>query len=161
MAFTDIKLIVSEVDGIIADPLYPIDELGNVPFKYFYGKDFEAINELKKFFKFVFISSDNRVSYNLFRRKNIPFYWAEKDKRSILLEIMRRYNKAPSEVLYIGCSLSDISCMEVVDFSMCPSDSVYDVMQKATVKLDAQGGYGVLCEVVDALKEATMYISRN
>ena len=118
----NIKLVVSEVDGIITDGTQPVDELGITVFKSFYTGDFEAINEIKKTCPFVFLSSDNYISYNLMRKKNIPFYFARKDKRSKLLEIMRRYNVTADETLYIGSKLSDIPCMNMVPTSVCTND---------------------------------------
>jgi 3-deoxy-D-manno-octulosonate 8-phosphate phosphatase KdsC-like HAD superfamily phosphatase len=50
-----IKVIVSEVDGIVTEHLSAIDPMGYVVFKQYYMKDFEAINELKKNFIFVFL----------------------------------------------------------------------------------------------------------
>ncbi len=119
-----IKLVVSEIDGIITSGQQPIDELGNTPFKNFYTGDFEAINKIKAICPFVFLSSDNKVSYNLCRNKNIPFYWARKDKRSVLLEVMRRYNVTADDTMYIGSKLSDIPCMNMVPNSLCTSDNL-------------------------------------
>lgn len=50
----DIKLIVSEIDGVLTDGTYAEDELGNVLYKHFQSKDFDAINILKKIIKLYF-----------------------------------------------------------------------------------------------------------
>ena len=147
-----IKIIVSEVDGIITDHLVNVDELGNVPFKGFYMKDFEAINELRKTFGFVFLSSDNSISYHLCRRKNIPFFHAPKDKNGGLKKIMQKYNVSAEEVLYVGSSLSDLKNIRMIPFSVCPSDSVSDVKTIAYHTLESVGSFGVLCEVYDLLR---------
>ena len=116
--FEKIKLIVSEIDGIITDGKIWYDELGNVPIKEYNLLDFEAINKLKEEFIFVFMSSNNEINYNLMRRKNIPFYWA-KDKKQTLLKILERYGVTADEVLYIGCTYSDIPCMNYIPTSYC------------------------------------------
>lgn len=121
----EIKLIVSEIDGVITTGVDPVDELGNVLFKNFFIPDFEAINKLKAICPFVFISSDNAVSYNLTRRKNIPFYWTNKsDKLSILQQILMRYNVTSDETLYVGSKLSDIPCMQMVPVSFCTNTTL-------------------------------------
>ncbi len=110
----DIKIIVSAVDGVITDGFSPTDELVNTPFKNYCMRDLEAINEIKKIYKFIFISQDNSVNYNFFRRKNIPFYYApggDKNKKKMFVDIMKKYNVKPDNVMYIGCSYSDIECM--------------------------------------------------
>lgn len=149
---TKLKVIISEIDGIVTEDLLYIDELGNVPFKKFCKKDFEVINELKKTFTFVFLSTDNSISYHLCRRKNIPFFYAPKDKKESLIKVMRKYGVAPEEVLYIGCSLSDLECIRMIPFSMCPIDATSDVKTTAFHVLDNFSGEGVLCSVHDLLK---------
>ena len=43
-----IKLVVSEIDGIITDGFRAEDEMGHVLYKRYQSKDFSAINEIKK-----------------------------------------------------------------------------------------------------------------
>lgn len=148
-----IKIIVSEVDGIITDGLLRVDELGNVPFKNYCMKDFEIINELKKTFTFVFLSSDNSVSYHLCRRKNIPFFFVPGNKKEGLIKVMRRYSVTPEEVLYIGCSQSDLNCVKLIPFSLCPSNAVNDIRTVSYHVLESCGGEGVLCEIYSLLKD--------
>lgn len=147
-----VKLIVSEVDGIITDHLIHVDELGNVPFKGFYMKDFEAINELRKTFGFVFLSSDNSISYHLCRHKNIPFFYAPKDKNDGLKKIMQKYNVSAEEVLYIGSTFSDLKNIKMIPFTMCPLDSINEVKTVAYHVLENYGSGGVICEVYDLLR---------
>lgn len=147
-----LKIIVSEVDGIITEDLLHIDELGNVLFKGFCGKDFEIINELKKTFIFVFLSEDSSISYHLCRRKNIPFYHAPRDKKKTLIKIMHRYSITPEEILYIGWSTSDLECIQMVPFSVCPVDAINDVKIRSYYVLNSFSGTGILCEVYDLLK---------
>jgi 3-deoxy-D-manno-octulosonate 8-phosphate phosphatase (KDO 8-P phosphatase) len=147
-----LKLIVSEVDGIITEDLTSVSEIGFTVFKSFYRKDFEAINELKKTFTFVFLSSDNHVSYNLCRNKNIPFFWESQDKKRALAKIITKYGVSAEEIMYIGCSFSDLECINFIPFSVCPSDSVNVVLKSASHVLNSFGGGGVLCELYDILK---------
>ena len=147
-----LKVIVSEVDGILTMGEVPIDELGNVPFKKFLIKDFEAINILKKSFKVVFLSSDNSISYHLMRRKNIPFYYDPRDKKPKLIEIMKRYGVSPEQVMYIGYTYSDVPCMRMVPFSVCPDDAVSDVINVSVSTLPVLSGSGVFCALYDFLK---------
>ena len=86
MSFKDIKIVVSEIDGIITEHLTAIGELNTVMFKQFYMKDFEAINRIKKDWGFVFLSSDASVNMTLCRKRNIPFYHAERSKKRYCLE---------------------------------------------------------------------------
>lgn len=144
----DIKLIVSEVEGVITDGTQPIDELGNTSFKEYYTPDFEAINKLKVICPFVFLSTDNVINYNFFKRKNIPFYWAKKDKSQVLLEIMRRYNVSADNTLYIGSKLSDISCIRMVPNSLCTNEFIVCYYGSDNIKgFNCPPGKGVLTEL--------------
>lgn len=147
-----LKIIVSEVDGIITDGLINYDELQNVVFKSYEAKDFEAINRLKKHFIFVFLSKDSAISYNLFRRKNIPFFYNKRRKLEELNKIMRKYSVTPEEVMYVGYSYSDVECVKMIPFSVCPSDAVSEVYDRSYCQLKSFSGSGVLCEVYEILK---------
>lgn len=148
----NIKIIISEVDGILTQGWIPIDELGNSPFKFFYYRDFEAINWLKSQFKVVFVSSDNKINYNLMRSKQIPFFYDQKNKKQALLAALKRYSMTPDQAMYIGSTYSDIECMRQIPFSTCPEDAVSEVKELATIVLPAYGGDGVFCAVYDLLK---------
>ena len=153
--FENIKVIISAVDGIITEYLSPLDELGNTLFKSYHMKDFEAINELKKAYKFVFISKDQAISYNLFRRKNIPFYYAPQSKKEKLVPIMRKYNATPEHIIYVGCSYSDIESMKMAEVSFCTEDSPDSVKNVADYVLPYYGGCGALCGLYEVLKKVT------
>ena len=153
-----VKLIVSEVDGIITEGLSPIDNMGNTLFKLYYMRDFEVINLLKKDYIFVFLSSDNNVSYNYMRSKNLPFFWAKDDKKHALMDIMKRYRVSPEEVIYIGSLFSDIECMNMVPLSFCPNDSAPPLQRIISSRkelydgvLNVFGGGGVIGEIYDVL----------
>ena len=151
----DIKIIVSAVDGVITDGLMPVDELVNTPFKNYCMRDLEVINEIKKLYRFVFISQDNSVNYNFFRRKNVPFYFApggDKTKKRVLVEIMKKYNVKPDNVMYVGCSYSDIECMHLAEVSLCTKDAPGSVSLAADYLIPARAGEGVLCELYEILK---------
>jgi 3-deoxy-D-manno-octulosonate 8-phosphate phosphatase KdsC-like HAD superfamily phosphatase len=142
-----IKLIVSEIDGVLTSGVSQIDNVGITLFKDFYLGDFEAINKLKNSLRFVFLSSDNNVNYNICSRKCIPFYWAPKDKRTTLLEILRHYNYSAEETFYIGSSISDIPCMNMIPLSFCTNP----LLGFSTFK--TQAGKGVLTELYLNLQE--------
>lgn len=147
-----IQIIVSEVDGIITDGYTTVTESGMPLFKFFCLKDFEAINQIKRHFKFIFLSADNYINHNLMRSKNVAFYWAKTDKQKKLLEIIKRYEIKPENILYIGATYSDVECMRVVPFSICTNDAVSDVKEIAYDVLPIAAGEGVLCSVYNMLK---------
>ena len=148
MNMDKIKLIVSEIDGIITEHLTTFDAIGNVPFKQYCMKDFEAINMFKKAgFKFAFVALDNNVNYYLAQKKNIPFFWDPNgNKKQALTKALQRYEITPENLLYIGCSYSDLDLMKMAEYSFCPEDAVPEAKNVADAVLAAFSGTGVLCE---------------
>lgn len=150
-----IKLIVSEIDGVLTDGTYAEDEIGNTLYKVFNHKDWSAINEIKKYCKVVFLCDDNKINYNMCQRKNIPFYWGkgEKGKYDLLSDILRRYAATPDDTIYIGSKLSDRKCMRLVPYSMCPDDAGEYLNSIAWAPFIAKGGQGIFVELLDLLQE--------
>ncbi len=154
MDFSNIELIVSEIDGIITNGNAPLDYLGYTPFKFYHALDFEAINELKRDFTFVFLASDPSVSYNIMRSKNIPSYFVtNKEKKIDILvkKIMPKYNMTPDNLLYIGNNMADVPCMNLAEISLALYSSLSQVKKASSNILKRLSGKGVLCELNDIL----------
>ncbi|RLI66685.1 MAG: hypothetical protein DRO67_00745 [Candidatus Asgardarchaeum californiense] len=149
-----IKLIVSEIDGVLTNGTYAEDELGNTLYKVFNQKDFFVINELKKYYKVVFLCDDNKINYNMCQRKSLPFYWGKgsKGKYETLPNILRRYDATPDSTIYIGSKLSDNKCMRLIPYSMCPDDVGDYLRSTAWAPFIAKGGDGVFVELLDLLQ---------
>jgi 3-deoxy-D-manno-octulosonate 8-phosphate phosphatase (KDO 8-P phosphatase) len=150
-----IKVIVSEVDGILTEHLSAIDPLGVTIFKEYCMKDFEAINEFKKTFNFAFVSLDQNINYNVCRNRNIKAFFShknKKDKKQLLIEVMRTYSTTPEGVLYVGSSYSDLECMHMVPLTFCPSDAVRSVKKISSCILECASGMGVLCELYELIR---------
>lgn len=152
MDLTKTKLVISEIDGIVTEHLTAYGEMNIPMFKHFNMKDFEAINLIKKDWGFVFISSDAAINASLCRKRNIPFYFAERSKKDVYASVMRRFNLTPDNVLYIGSSYSDVDCLNMSGVAMCTEDSVPAAKNASDHVIPMYGGTGVLCYVYDFLK---------
>lgn len=143
------------MDGVLTSGDITIDELGNILYKTFNSKDFEAINELKKYFTIVFLSSDNKINYNLCRRRSLPFYWGknEEEKYQKLIEILRRYNMTPDEAVYIGSKISDRKCLQMIPNSLCPDDSGEYLKEICFATFVKEAGNGIFSELLYLLKD--------
>jgi 3-deoxy-D-manno-octulosonate 8-phosphate phosphatase (KDO 8-P phosphatase) len=152
MKFNDIKLVISEVDGIVTEGLSGIGEMNITMFKQFYTKDFEAVNKIKEGKLFAFLSSDAAISMSTCKTKNIPFFHAAKSKKEVFNTILRRYSVTADNVLYVASTYSDIECMKMAALSVCPEDSPTEVKNVADLVIPMMGGTGVLCYVYDFLE---------
>lgn len=153
----DIKVVVSEIDGILTNGRMPTDELGTILFKEYYYKDLEAINEIKKYIKFVFLAKDQSINYSFCRRKNIPFFLSRTTKEvALVADILHRYEATVDNVIYLGCSLSDERAMALSKYSFCPLDSPATIKSVATGILPAMGGSGVLCSFFETVVKTNL-----
>ena len=159
--FSEVKLVISEVDGIITEHLAGIGEFNTVLFKQFCMKDFEAINMIKKDWGFVFITTDPVINISLCKKKNIPLFLVERNKRDVFVNILKRYVLKPDNILYIGNSYSDIECIKLAGISMCPEDAVNEVKNLVDLVLPIYSGTGVLCQVYSIMNNFKLYGSRE
>jgi 3-deoxy-D-manno-octulosonate 8-phosphate phosphatase (KDO 8-P phosphatase) len=161
MSFDNISLVISEIDGIVTEHLVALGEMNTVMFKQFYMKDFEAINLIKKDWGFVFLSSDANINLSLCKKRNIPFFFAERNKKDAYNQIMQRYSLTPDNVLYIGSSYSDIECIKMSGVSMCPEDSVPQVKALVNDVIPIYSGTGVLCYIYELLQDFKLNKDRS
>lgn len=151
MDLNNIKLIISEIDGIVTEHLTAIGELNIPMFKQFNMKDFEAINLIKKNWNFIFMSSDAAINMSLCKKRNIPFYFAERSKKEVYSYILNKFSLLPDNILYIGSSYSDIECLRMSGLSMCPEDAVSQAKNASEHIIPMYSGTGILCYVYDFL----------
>jgi 3-deoxy-D-manno-octulosonate 8-phosphate phosphatase (KDO 8-P phosphatase) len=151
-ALKKVNTIVFDVDGVLTDGRYQVDELGNVR-KSFLDKDFETIKELKNHFRIVFLSASNRVNPHIAEMLKIQYIYEPKDKRKRLKEMLLKWGIGPENVIFVGDSFADIKCIYLIPLSFCPSDAVPEVKHsKHVIKLKKKGGNGVVVELHHVLK---------
>lgn len=156
MDLSNIEIIVSEIDGVITDGKDATDYMNNIIFKSFYTMDFDAINNLKPYFTFVFLSSDPSISYNVMRQRNIPTYFSSNNESKLNIlnrKICSRYNTSPENLIYIGSKFSDIQCMNCSKISIAPCNASSKLKSNSNYTFNSSGGTGVLMELYDLLIE--------
>ena len=151
MDLDKIKLVISEIDGVITEGLVGFGEMNIPMFKQFYVKDFEAINLIKKNWKFAFMSSDAAINMSLCRNRNISFFHAGNQKLHTYNKMLNHFGVTPDEVLYVGSGYTDIECMHPSAVTMCPEDAVPQVKNTVDHVIPVYGGAGVLCYVCEVL----------
>lgn len=157
----NITTIVSEIDGVLTDNKVDIGELNITISKKFNVADFEAINLLKKSYNFIFISNNGNINLTMCRKRNIPFFLADRSKREALQSIRSRYNISMDEILYVGANYTDIECMTACGVSACPSNSVETIFDSAKIILPAASGEGVISSLYEMLRKESVVIDRG
>jgi len=116
----DIKMIVSDFDGVFTDGSVYISEKNDVQKKLNF-KDIMGVHLLiTNGFDFGIISGEASNILNYFKDnfKLNEIYGGIRQKGIVLAEIMQRKNLKSNEVLYIGDDINDIAAMELVDFKI-------------------------------------------
>tara|TARA_Y100000996_G_C22528091_1_gene645296 strand:+ start:1217 stop:1705 length:489 start_codon:yes stop_codon:yes gene_type:complete len=148
-----IKLLITDVDGVLTDGGMYYSEKGEV-LKKFNTKDGMGVEILRNHgIKTVFLTKENSKIARLRGKKvnvdgvyvNIVF------KEKELLKICKKFNVTPDEIAYIGDDINDIKIISKVGLSACPNDAVKDVKQRSDYLCKLNGGEGVFREFVELI----------
>ena len=153
----EIKMIISDFDGVFTDGSVYISEKNDVQKKLNF-KDIMGVSMLiKAGYNFGIISGEQSNILNYFKEKfNIKeIHGGIRQKGIVLNEIMQKYKLLPSEVLYIGDDINDIPAMELVDYRIAPKNlnPILTVKVKNLQITENYGGNGAIREIADILTE--------
>ncbi|RMD49182.1 MAG: HAD-IIIA family hydrolase [Ignavibacteria bacterium] len=152
-SLSNIKLLASDVDGVLTDGGLYYSESG-LTFKKFNVKDGMAVRLLKE--KGVYsalISTDS---------SDIPKMRAERlkmdfcitgswDKLEKLKEICEELTISLDECAFIGDDVNDLEILNSVGLSFSPSDAVDSVRNSVDIVLKSKGGEGAFREAADLI----------
>jgi len=147
------KMIFTDVDGVLTDGRVTIDINGNETKSICY-RDLDAVGVGRRSgYDFAFVTGeDTEMVAALAKRFNISkVYAGAKDKVAVMCLIADEYGMKLSELMYIGDSDRDAPALEVVGLGIAPRDSTESARIAANYVSEVKGGYGVLLEVVDKL----------
>jgi 3-deoxy-D-manno-octulosonate 8-phosphate phosphatase (KDO 8-P phosphatase) len=155
-ALKKINTLVFDIDGVLTDGKFYVDELGHFR-KGFLDKDFGALRILKKHFRIVLMSASQKVNEHVGKMLGVLFYYEPHDKKKKLKELMNKWGINSNNVLFVGDSYVDIKCTQLIPLSFCPFDAVPELINSPNViTLDAYGGEGVAVEIYEMLKPEIM-----
>ena len=158
MKIPKIKMLILDVDGTMTDNGIYIDENG-IESKRYNAKDGIGIYELiKKGIKIGIISNSERGDGIKSRATYLGIkscYVGNAPKNEILMNWINEDKILLNEVAFIGDDINDISIINIVGFSACPSDASQPVKEKVSLILNTKGGYGCVREFSD------LYLSQN
>ncbi len=151
-----IKMILSDVDGVLTDGSITLDNSG-IETKSFYVRDGFAIRAWSKAgFQFGILTARNSQIVKL-RAAELGIQWVRQgfeDKLPAAREMIQQAGLEMSEVCYIGDDIPDMPVMYEVGLSAAPSDAAAEVRQNAKWVMQANGGRGAVRELVERLLKA-------
>lgn len=148
-----IKLLITDIDGVLTDGGIIYDNLGN-EYKKFNVKDGYIVQFLRKN-KIIVGAITGRASQVVENRcEELKFdfhYHGVRDKGRKLQQILETLEIYPEEVAYIGDDMIDLPILTAVGFAVTPSDAVDYVKSNAHFVSSFEGGKGVFREVADLI----------
>ena len=148
-----IKLVITDVDGVLTDGGMYYSEKGEI-MKKFNTKDGMAVELLhKNSIKTVFLTKENSkiVKSRAKKVKADGVYINVSDKEKYLSQICKKFAVKPNEILYIGDDINDIEIIKKIGFSSCPNNAVNNVKKIVDYVCKINGGEGVLREMTEVI----------
>lgn len=151
-----IRLILSDVDGVLTDGSIVIDNSG-VESKSFYVRDGYAIKLWQRCgFAFGILTSRNSQIVKL-RAAELGIEIVRQgfsDKLPVAREIQRQLQLEMHEICYVGDDLPDMPVMAEVGLSVAVADAASEVQSLAKWTTQKPGGRGAIREVIERLLKA-------
>ena len=154
--FRGIKMIISDVDGVLTDGGMYYSEKGEI-MKKFNTKDGMAVEIANKNkIKIILMTKEDSkiVKRRADKIKTAGCYIGIKQKELEVEKILKKFNIKLKEIVYIGDDINDKKIMEKIGFSICPRDSILEIKKIADYTTNAKGGEGVLREIVELILNA-------
>lgn len=154
--FTDIRLVITDVDGVLTDGGIFYDATGEC-LKRFHVRDGLGIKMLQACGIEVAVVS-GRDSATL--RKRVSdlgislFDFAVKDKAATCLRLMSKLSVTRAQTLVVGDDTIDLPAFAVCGTSVAVADAPSYVRRAATMTLTTVGGHGAFRELCDLLLQA-------
>ncbi|MCA9129435.1 MAG: HAD hydrolase family protein [Planctomycetales bacterium] len=151
-----IRLILSDVDGVLTDGSITIDNAG-VESKSFYVRDGLAIKLWQRCgFTFGILTARNSQIVKL-RAAELGISVVRQgysDKLPAAREILDELGVAAEETCYIGDDLPDLPVLLDVGLSVAPADAADEVRTIAKWTMTKPGGRGAVRELIERLLKA-------
>jgi N-acylneuraminate cytidylyltransferase len=151
--FSGIRMLVSDVDGVLTDAGMYYSEAGD-ELKKFNTRDAVGLRLLQATGMTVgIITSENtRLVERRAAKMGMDFVrQGVVDKLAALLEECASRNISLSEVVYIGDDINDLDCIQKCGIGICPVDAAEVVKKHARMISIRRGGEGVVREVADRI----------
>jgi YrbI family 3-deoxy-D-manno-octulosonate 8-phosphate phosphatase len=151
--FSKIKLLVTDVDGVLTDSGMYYSE-NSEETKKFHTRDGKGIELLKaKGIEVAIITSENtKILIKRAEKLKIKhLYQGVHDKLTCLNDLTKKLKLNLDEVAYIGDDINDTAALKSVGISFVPQDAVWENKKLATYVCQLAGGKGCVREACDLI----------
>ena len=149
----EIKVVISDVDGVLTDGGMFYSEKGEV-LKKFNTRDGMAVELLRNQKIPTVIMTREKSNIVLKRAKKLlikDVFLGIKKKESLLPKICRKFQIEKKNIAYIGDDVNDLEIMSQVGLSVSPQNAIGLIKKISDHVCKSNGGEGVLREVADMI----------
>jgi YrbI family 3-deoxy-D-manno-octulosonate 8-phosphate phosphatase len=151
--WNNIKLIVSDFDGVMTDNRVLVDENGKESV-FVSRADGQAIHMLRDMgIDLVIMSTEtNGVVAKRAEKLKVECIQCISDKEQQLKKYSNDRNIPLENIAYIGNDINDYNALRLAGIKIVPNDA-YDIVKKiADYITETKGGYGVIREIAEIIK---------
>ena len=148
-----IKLVITDVDGVLTDGGMYYSEKGEI-LKKFNAKDGMGVEILSQYkIKTILLTRENSniVKKRGRKIKTAATYIGILNKKSQLKKISKKFKVPLTRIAYIGDDLNDLEIMKLVGFAAMPSDGIKDLRKIVYYVCKNNGGHGAFREIADLI----------
>ena len=153
---SDIKIVVSDFDGIFTDnSVYILNKdtkLKKLSFKDLMGVSIAVKNGIKV----AIISGEKspEIDYIAEKFSLKDIHQGIREKLPVLEKIKQKYSLKDDEILYIGDDINDIACLNSVKYAITVEEANHKVKQVPHIQITtANAGNGAFREIIDNIME--------
>lgn len=150
----DIKLVLTDVDGVLTDAGMYYSESGDElkKFNTLDGKGFEILRDRGIKTGIITAEDTHIVARRAKKIKTDFLFQGVKDKLSVATELCKQLTITLANVAYIGDDINDLELLRSVGVAACPQNAVNQIKNiEGIVKLNNKGGEGAFRELVSLL----------
>lgn len=149
----DIKIIVTDFDGVMTDNRVLIDENGKESV-YVSRADGQAVQILKSMgVKLIIMSTEvNGIVQKRAEKLKVECFHGITNKKECLMQYCQEKNILLGAVAYVGNDINDYDAMQIAGMKITPKDAYDEVKRIADFVTEANGGYGVIREIASMIK---------
>jgi 3-deoxy-D-manno-octulosonate 8-phosphate phosphatase (KDO 8-P phosphatase) len=147
----NIKLVLTDVDGVLTDGGRHYSEKGEI-LKKFHVRDGMGVNILlRNNIKTIILTKEkSKIVRKWAKEMNISqVYGGIIKKELVLTEICKKYGVTLKNIAFIGDDVNDIAVLKKIGFSAAPNDAVIQAKQVVNYICKAKGGEGCFRELID------------
>lgn len=155
-SFENIKMIISDFDGVFTDCRGTIDENGCVSKKIHYHDVLGIALAINAGLKVAIITGEEAgaVKYLAGKFDQLKVFQDIKDKLPVVKKLLGEYGIKPENVLYIGDDINDLQVLKYVGIKVTVPNAHETIKNIQDIIItEKRGGDGVFREVTDAVLE--------